>query len=56
MKFDIVEAIRQKQRTYVRAISIENGDEIVLNIRDGKIIVRRAHPPDRVIEETIEPA
>lgn len=39
MHLDIVEAIKQKQRTYQRSISIESGDEVDIGIVDGTVIV-----------------
>lgn len=44
MYFDIVEAIRQKQRTYVRSISVENGDIVDITATDGTIVVSRRDP------------
>jgi hypothetical protein len=46
MHIDIVEAIRQKQREYVRSVSIENGDTIDINIDDGRVVVRPGVMPD----------
>jgi hypothetical protein len=40
MHFDIVEAIRQKQREYVRSISVENGETVDISIDDGNVVVR----------------
>lgn len=56
MHFDIVEAIRQKQRKEQRSISIENGDVVDITISDdGKVIVSPAVPPRRDREDEIEP-
>ena len=50
MHFAIVEAIRQKQREYVRSISIENGDTVDITIDDGKVVVRPGVRPHEEIQ------
>ena len=50
MHFDIVEAIRQKQREYVRSISIDNGDTLDISIDEGKVVVRPGVRPEEEVE------
>ncbi|MHB8178055.1 MAG: hypothetical protein ACYDA5_04250 [Vulcanimicrobiaceae bacterium] len=52
MHFDIVEAIRQKQRKHARSVSIDNGDMVDISIDDGKVVVRPGVRPQEEIEPT----
>ena len=53
MYFDIVEALRQKQRQHAQVVSTESGDEIDITMRDGKVVIRR-EAPARLIFEPLE--
>lgn len=39
MHLDIIEAIRQRQRTHVRSISIENGNLVDIIMKDDGTVV-----------------
>ena len=46
MHFDIIEAIRQRQRTHVRSIEIENGNLVDVSMNeDGTVIVTPRDEP-----------
>lgn len=56
MHFDIIEAVRQKQQKQLRNISIENGEVVVISLRDGKVVVSREVPQGLGPEEEIKPS